>query len=638
MLVGRDVEIAQLWAWLADNFSPIKILSGVGGVGKTSIAYTFAERLIDQAPPYIDKVLWLGAKSETFLPLKAQLTATRVDFQNVDELLLVTLWETGCPANQVPEQPSRDQLMNLAQEHLSEHNYLLVIDNVDTLGDDEQQQLLHLLTQLCSVAKAKAILTARRNLGAPQSMVVKIEGLSFDDFQVLVEEKSRLLEMSSPVKNAADMRQFYQASGGSPLFAASILRLVWLGDSFLEALRNWQGHDGETVRAAAFQREIGRLNMDAAKVLLSLCYLDRTSALELSSVLSLTRLQVQAALESLQQFSMTTIDSVLPGGAVFKLPSTLTLVAPLVEKRVLEWGKIKTACRKLRSVSSNKYPLIGDAIRRTLVQLNAGDHRGALGTVKAALQKAPDDPDLLCLLGRVCVKSGDFARAEESYQRAFDLGCKHRALVDGWLEVRESDEDWRGVIVVCEIGERTFNLCRYLISKTRAMMMIGDQYSRVGKHSQAEGEYESAITMIKEGLERYQYPADRASLWKLNESLVVRWLGSIRMTSDDLDGKRRFFGACHKAIMTYRLVSGEVVRSALDALNTWAQIQSKRSDVSEKVRGDAKTAEGRLRQLQHFVLSRQGFSGAIKNEIRAESGTIACLLDVILLQKNHRTA
>jgi hypothetical protein len=170
------------------------------------------------------------------------------------------------------------------------------------------------------------------------------------------------------------------------------------------------------------------------------------------------------------------------------------------------------------------------------------------------------------------------------------------------------------------------------------MMMIGDQYSRVGRYSEAETEYEGAITSIREGLSGYQYPADRANLWKLNESLVVRWLGAIRMTTDNLEGKRRFFGACHKAIMTYRLVSDDVVRSALEAIKKWAQGQGARRDVSEKARFDAKTAEERLRQLQHFVLSRPGFSRIVKDEIRAETNIIASLLDVIILQKSHRTA
>ncbi len=61
--IGRNKELSQLWLWLSDNFSPVRIISGLGGVGKTSLAYTFAERLIYQSHAGIDRVIWLGAKS-----------------------------------------------------------------------------------------------------------------------------------------------------------------------------------------------------------------------------------------------------------------------------------------------------------------------------------------------------------------------------------------------------------------------------------------------------------------------------------------------------------------------------------------------------------------------------------------------
>lgn len=56
-LIGRDEVLADLWKWLADTFSPVKILSGLGGVGKTSIAYTFSERLIYRTAVHIDRLV-----------------------------------------------------------------------------------------------------------------------------------------------------------------------------------------------------------------------------------------------------------------------------------------------------------------------------------------------------------------------------------------------------------------------------------------------------------------------------------------------------------------------------------------------------------------------------------------------------
>ena len=184
------------------------------------------------------------------------------------------------------------------------------------------------------------------------------------------------------------MKKFYEASGGSPLFALSILRLVSLGDTFQEAVKHWAGADGEQVRDIAFIRELKRLKANPAKVLLALCYLERASVVELGSILGLTHADVQTALGELAEFSMTAKDTSLPGGATFKVPSMMGLVTPLVEKVVVDWKAIKAKCDKFRSLASKKAPFVGAAITRTVAFLNSGERQQALITAKAAWNKS----------------------------------------------------------------------------------------------------------------------------------------------------------------------------------------------------------------------------------------------------------
>ena len=65
----------------------------------------------------------------------------------------------------------------------------------------------------------------------------------------------------------------------------SVLRLVFLGERFADALQSWQGADGDAVREAAFSKEVSRLNLLEARVLLCAAYLAYTSPVELSSLL-----------------------------------------------------------------------------------------------------------------------------------------------------------------------------------------------------------------------------------------------------------------------------------------------------------------------------------------------------------------
>jgi hypothetical protein len=606
-LIGRENELATLWSWLPDAFSPVKILSGLGGVGKTSIAYTFAERLLYQSPEYIDKVLWLGAKTETYLGLRGKSVEMRLDFETIDELLINIILEAGCPPEQVPEKPSRPELLSLAQHHLGFHSYILIIDNVDTLSDNDQKTILSLITQLCSLAKAKAIVTARRNLGAAFDMYIDLKGLAFHDFQALVQEKCTLLNLRSPAETSVEMKRFYEASGGSPLFALSIIRLVNLGDTFAEAIKHWSGSDGEHVRDIAFRRELNRLKANAARVLMALCYLERASVVELRSVLGLTHAEVQSALDDLEEFSMTARDTSLPGGAAFKVPVMMGLITPLVEKVVTDHSSIKKKCNEFRTLRRTKTPFVGSAISRTMAFLNSGDPRKALQTARTALDDLPDDPDLLCLVGRVYNTTGDAPKADESFRAAYRRGCKKRELFDEWTSLREAREDWPGVIEISEIAKALFDSARFIIARCNADMMIGDQASRIGRHPEAEAKYESAIKIVQAELRDNDIPGERADLWRLNRSLVFRWLGSVRIQTANLDGRKRFFGACAKAIRTYRLLSKDVLVSGSSALREWAHDNLGRAAVTDRIRTDADVNERRLKDLRTFVVSRQEF-------------------------------
>ena len=41
--VGRSDDLGDLWTWLADDFSRVRLIAGEGGLGKTSLAYRFVE-------------------------------------------------------------------------------------------------------------------------------------------------------------------------------------------------------------------------------------------------------------------------------------------------------------------------------------------------------------------------------------------------------------------------------------------------------------------------------------------------------------------------------------------------------------------------------------------------------------------
>jgi tetratricopeptide (TPR) repeat protein len=633
--VGRDKELYELWLWLGDAFSPVKILSGLGGVGKTSIAYTFAERLIYEAKSNVDRVIWLGAKEESFSATKAKMIPTqRVNFSTIDNVLEELLQESGCPPQLIPDNPSRDQLMHLVREHLSMFSYLIVLDNVDSLSDDDQQIIFHMMMQLCSLSGTKAVITARRNLGAPRPVYMQVDGLTIEDFIEFIIEKYDALKLKPSIdKNSVIITELYDASNGSPLFALSILRLFALGDPIRDAIRNWKGLDGNDVRNAAFKREIGRLNGNEARVLLVLCYLGRASADEIGGILGFFRYDVQNALETLQGFSMTGVQSALPGGAVFEIPSTLSLVADLVEKRVADWKVIRSKCLAHEKLTENLGFFVGEAVRRTIGRLNARDFDGAKETVNTALGQIPNHPDLLCLRGKVFLEADDHGRAEEDFAKSFDLGCRKRELFEGWLSVLERREEWRELDRVALLAEQTLSLCQYRLRRVEAIVRLGDQFSRSSENETAEQTYRRALEILKSGLRIYNYPADRSNVKRMNEIVISRWLGAIAMASSRHEGGiKRFVGACVKAMATYKSNDARIVEGALNTLNDWLSRVSSRTVTTNADVERALVLKSRLIQLESIIQTRIRTSLEKREELAKQTREAMQRLDKVVAQ------
>lgn len=65
--VGREEVLDSLWRWLGDDLSRVKMLAGEGGLGKSSIAYEFADRVSQISNAPFEQVVWLTAKRKQFV-------------------------------------------------------------------------------------------------------------------------------------------------------------------------------------------------------------------------------------------------------------------------------------------------------------------------------------------------------------------------------------------------------------------------------------------------------------------------------------------------------------------------------------------------------------------------------------------
>ena len=140
--IGREAYLKELWRWLCDGFMPVKLLAGIGGVGKTTLAREFSEGLIRNPPTGLEKLIWLSAKKQLYTAILGKYQPTsRVDFSDIRTLLEAILGELCYPTNKIDPEWSVQELAEECIGALRVFPSLLIIDDVDSLEPMQQQEV-----------------------------------------------------------------------------------------------------------------------------------------------------------------------------------------------------------------------------------------------------------------------------------------------------------------------------------------------------------------------------------------------------------------------------------------------------------------------------------------------------------------
>jgi hypothetical protein len=259
--VGRREELGELREWLVDPQAKRWLLTGDGGKGKSAIAYQLATEVTQRTDLGFAAVQWLSAKRRRFAE-GAQIGIASPDFTDlnsaVDRLLTVFGWSEHVGK-------SLDTKQILLSQLVKEFPCFLVIDDIDSL-DETQEDAIEFLAAQLPAAGAKVLLTSRRNvLGMGKSSTV-VQGLSEAEADEFITSRLSLFNMDPAAFNARQRRRIIKLSEGSPLYLEDILRLC----TFLptdQAIGSWEQNAGENVRRYALARELELLSPSARDVL-----------------------------------------------------------------------------------------------------------------------------------------------------------------------------------------------------------------------------------------------------------------------------------------------------------------------------------------------------------------------------------
>ena len=587
-LVGRDEYLEQLWHWLPDRYTTVKLLSGPGGVGKTTIARSFAEDVIRNAPEGLDKVIWLSAKKKTYAAILGHYVESgRVRFSDLTTLLQAILEELGIPLEEIHESASRDALIEQTIEALRILPALVIVDDLDSLSNPDQYDVFRtfgmVLDRVAATGsgRSRAIFTARLRLGAAPNQLIMVHGLLLNEFAQYVKLTAGsigiVLDFGADTK---PMRRFHSASSGSPLFAASILTLMSLGESLQGAISEWAGSEGEEVRKFAFEKELDSLTDSQIRTLFAASQLGDTSFLELLEVTESPRTVLRDDIGGLREYhllSMGDVD-VQRGGAPIEVPGAIRLLMDLMRSRIPDPTKIEKACARARSTTKDVNSEVARHIHRANAFWRQGLPELALETAEIATRRIKDNPDLICFLGCALIRVDPprWAEADATFRKAHKLGCKRPELFKQWMEVKRRLFDWIGLIDLSILADAAAPNADNVISIADAYNALGDEARRNGAWVVAADHFRNGAEEIAKAFDENRARGRVADLLDLKSGLCVKYVQAKDIAIDLADQKIEVWLACQDAIRL-RVKAGEIIYTGARRLEEWCDAVMRRS-------------------------------------------------------------
>lgn len=485
--VGREESIATFWRWLGDEFSFSRLIAGEGGLGKTSIAYEFAEQVCKTRPSGFGRVLWLSAKQKQFRAMDDKYQDLNdPSFSTYEELLTALCLQFGYNEEETAGR-SEKFLKALLKAAFKLFPSLVVLDDLDSLIEDDQRKALELVAQI-SDGNVRFLATTRSNFSFSTASSIRLQGLDLGEVRKFVDRWSTHLKL--PLLSDTEVAGLHTVSCGSPLFIESLIRLLKNGMEFHKALNQWKGSLGELVRQAALREEVESLKPTASKALLATAILGNCSYSELKAATQYTDMVLNNAVEELNALFLLSAPRVTREPRFEVNDNVRRLVVELEKSLVADPKKLREHIYALQKQqrqlgglsSSGQSRPVGIAIRQALSQLQQGSPEEAVKTAVAArVGEYENNPDLLALHARCLLRLNNrTSEARTLLKRATDLPtCKPLAL-EIWYDLEEESAHSRVEVCSRALDRQDVNKDFWLERRIRQGILCAGEGQRSG--------------------------------------------------------------------------------------------------------------------------------------------------------------
>lgn len=304
--IGRKVELERLLQYLSEDHAyPLITVDGIGGIGKTALVLEAAYLCLkaknknqDIVTPKFDAIIFASAKERNLHPSGIyRLMETHRNLDDICKEISLTLDEPSI----ILEQGAKR--FECVKQVLRKRKTLLIVDNYETLDDEEQDKIIAFLKSLPGTVKSVITTRERKVIHAD----IPLESMSEEDGLLLIRQQSeeRNLNISSN-----ESKNLFQAAGGIPLvimYTIGLLSYSFESDinTFLKDLKI----ANSDLTQFLFQKEIEEIKGEPSYYALMAISIFRKSPfldalIDVSGLSSKPKSVVRLALGQLQQLSL----------------------------------------------------------------------------------------------------------------------------------------------------------------------------------------------------------------------------------------------------------------------------------------------------------------------------------------------
>jgi|GEM_PF-4902387 tetratricopeptide (TPR) repeat protein len=210
--VGRRDYVKEIIFALEHERPWLITLTGIGGVGKSSIAYYVGEKL--KGTSSFEYIIWTSAK-DAVLTSKG-ISEHSPEFTGLDSLLQKIVIETGLECREDFEQLSIEEKQAMAYEYMAMAPFLIIVDNLETItSEKDEKEISEFLSKLPMPSKA---LVTTRESKLEGEKVVNIKEMSDEEAKELLIQEAKLLN-AKEILNLQDvpLTRLIESVGKIPL-------------------------------------------------------------------------------------------------------------------------------------------------------------------------------------------------------------------------------------------------------------------------------------------------------------------------------------------------------------------------------------------------------------------------------------